>query len=212
MRQGQLSRDVRPRLARVFAVYVLRGVAVWTPLICGLLVAEILTATSFVTPAPLWPDSLRSTLVRTGAPALVILVALLLRLGWSLAPVAAAADGFAPIAALWRSWSLVWARGSRLRTVAVAAPVGVLTVGVYVVIQRAAWQFRSEIRSAVLSAGMENPYAAYVVGFLAPIAVAVLLSAAVTLPFAYTAFAALYARLDSGKARPGGAATTAGTA
>ncbi|MGW2419143.1 hypothetical protein ACWC0C_07745 [Streptomyces sp. NPDC001709] len=190
--EGQLAGALR---ARVLAVYVLRGVPVWTALVNGFLAAEFLTTTEFTAPAPLWPGGGTWTLVRYGAPGTGVLVALLLRLGWTLAPAAAAADRLGPLAALRRSWTLVWSRAGWPRTVAAALPLGVLTVGVYVVAQYAAQPLRPGTRSLVLTYGTDNPYTAYAAGALAPVAVAVLLSATLTLPLAHRVFAALYRRL-----------------
>ncbi|MFB7918181.1 hypothetical protein [Streptomyces sp. NPDC056061] len=101
------------------------------------------------------------------------------------------------MAALRRSWSLVWGRTSSLRTAAVVLPTGVITVGMYGVLHRAGGPLRDGARSAVLTHGTDKPYAAYAAGVLAPIAAAVLLTAALILPAAHTAYAVLYERLSS---------------
>ncbi|MFE8946405.1 hypothetical protein [Streptomyces sp. NPDC007856] len=127
--ERELSTACRSRLPRVLAVYVLRGLSVWTVLVGGFLVSEALTATAFGAPAPLRPDGGPWTFVRYGAPGSAVLTALVLRPGWTLAPAAAAADGLAPLAALRRSWALVWSRAGWLRTGAEALLRGLFTVG-----------------------------------------------------------------------------------
>ncbi|MFF3735447.1 hypothetical protein ACFYXM_35580 [Streptomyces sp. NPDC002476] len=194
------------RLGRVTTVYVLRSVAVWTIPMCAMLVTEYLTSTTFTAPAPLRPESVRSDLVRVVVPGLAVVVALLLRLGLALAPAAAAGDGLTPMAALRRSWSLVWGWTPSLRTVAVVLPTGVITVGTYWVLHRAGGPLRDGVRSAVLTYGTDNPYVAYAAGVLAPIAAAMLLTAALVLPAAHTAHAVLHERLSS----PGGLAAGTG--
>ncbi|MFF4674234.1 hypothetical protein ACFY1C_31140 [Streptomyces sp. NPDC001279] len=62
---------------------------------------------------------------------------------------------------------------------------------------RAAGPLRDGVRSAVLAYGTDNPYVACAAGVLAPIAAAVLLTAAQILPAAHTAYAVLYERLSS---------------
>lgn len=47
-----------------------------------------------------------------------------------------------------------------------------------------------------------NFFAAYYAGILAPVIVGILITAALTLPLAYTAFAALHARLRSSRTPP----------
>ncbi|MFF3631443.1 hypothetical protein [Streptomyces sp. NPDC002164] len=56
---------------------------------------------------------------------------------------------------------------------------------------RAAGPLRDGVRSAVLAYGTDNPYVACAAGVLAPIAAAVLLTAAQILPAAHTAYAVL---------------------
>lgn len=146
---------------------------------------------------PKWEYPDLFVLLRYGPPALGLLVALALRLGWTLAPAVAATEDLLPLAALRRSWSLVWGRASAwLRTVAVALPLGALTIGLYVLLSSAAHPLRSGAASLFLEWGPDNTYAAYVAGVLAPIAAALLLTGALALPPAHTLLAVLEQRLS----------------
>ncbi|WP_051858472.1 hypothetical protein [Streptomyces cellulosae] len=183
-----VARTVEPvretpwRLGRVVAVFGLRSVIVWVLPTAGFLLGVYLEPYTFPR-SPLFA-------ALTGPPTLV---ALFLRLGLTLAPAAAAA-GLGPLAALRRSWTLVWRRRAWLKTLAVALPAGVLTVAVYAVLLGAAGPLRRAVRSAVLAFATDNPYVAYAAGLLAPVAAALLLTAALTIPVVHTAFAVLHER------------------
>ncbi|MFC8591162.1 hypothetical protein [Streptomyces atroolivaceus] len=145
---------------------------------------------------PKWEYPDLFVLLRYGPPLLGVAIALLLRLGWTLAPAAASAEGLSPRAAMRRSWSLVWGRTSAwFRTVAVALPLGGLTVGLYVLLHLVARPLRSGTVSLFLEWGPDNTYGAYAAGLLAPIAAALLLTGALALPPAHTALAILHRRL-----------------
>ncbi|MGW5428481.1 hypothetical protein ACWET9_14885 [Streptomyces sp. NPDC004059] len=199
--EGELRTALRSRLPRVLTVYVLRGLSVWTVLVGGFLVSEALTTTAFGAPTPLRPDGGPWIFVRYTAPGSAVLAALVLRLGWTLAPAAAAADGLAPFAALRRSWALVWSRAGWLRTGAETLLRGLFTVGVYVAAQYAAQPLGSAARSLVLTYGTDNPYTAHAAAALTPVALAALLSAALTLPPAHRGFALRYRRLRPASGR-----------
>ncbi|UNZ15996.1 hypothetical protein [Streptomyces sp. 891-h] len=189
----------RARFRAVLGVYLLRGVCVWVPLVAGVLVEQYFTTTMFreyTVIVPKWQYPNLFALLRYGPPTLGLLITLVLRFSWALAPAAAAVEGLSPFAALRRSWSLVWARSvGWLRAVAVTLPLGVLTVGMYVLLHLAARPLRSRTVSLFLEWGPDNTYAAYVAGLLAPIAVALLLAGALALPPAHTALTVLHQRL-----------------
>ncbi|MGW8379080.1 hypothetical protein [Streptomyces sp. ODS28] len=189
-------RRERARVGSAFGVYVLRGILVWAVVAAGILTQEILTTTKYQAPTIIPPHTLGSTVVKFGAPLLAMCVALLLRLGFSLAPAAAVADGLNPLAALGRSWSLVWRGGAWPRTAAVTLPAGLLVVGVYVAVQYAAGPLHNVVASAFLAHITEIQYVAYAAAVLTPVAVATLASGALTLPFAHTVLAARYAALS----------------
>ncbi|MFJ8882756.1 hypothetical protein ACIRJR_05015 [Streptomyces sp. NPDC102402] len=203
----------RGRLRTVLGVYVLRGVCVWTPVVLGILVEEYFTTTTFreyTAIVPKWEYPNLFEVLRYGPPLLGMASALVLRLGWTLAPAAAAGEGLGPRAAMRRSWSLVWGGASAwLRTVAVALPLGGLTVGLYVLLQAVARPTRAGAATLFLGWGPDNTYAAYVAGVLAPIATALLLTGALVLPPAHTALAVLHQRLArTTRRRPPGPAGT----
>ncbi|MFE5241027.1 MULTISPECIES: hypothetical protein [unclassified Streptomyces] len=193
------------RFRAVLGVYALRGVFVWAPLVAGVLVEETFTTTLFrehTVIVPKWEYPNLFVLLRYGPPLLGLVAALVLRLGWTLAPAVAATEELSPLAALRRSWSLVWGRASAwFRTVAVALPLGALTIGLYVLLSSAAHPLRSGAASLFLEWGPDNTYAAYVAGVLAPIAAALLLTGALALPFAHTVLAVLQQRLSPAVAR-----------
>ncbi|MFJ2774565.1 hypothetical protein [Streptomyces sp. NPDC087300] len=200
-RQPPLEDDPSPAEARarrrsVFAVYALRGLIVWPlPLLTGI-VADRYTGDHLDTPLPLERDSLAFELV-DDSPLAALGVALLLRLALTLAP-AAAADGLGPGAALRRSWSLMWTRTGLVRVLALALPLAALITGVLVLVTNLALPLRPLVRSLVEQA-TGNFFAAYYAGILAPVIVGILVAAAVTLPLAFTAFAALHDRLTSSR-------------
>ncbi|WP_203181754.1 hypothetical protein [Streptomyces pratensis] len=187
------------RFRTVLGVYVLRGVLVWAPLVTGILVEEYFTTTTFreyTAIVPKWEHPNLFVLLHYGPPLLGLALTLLLRFGWALAPATAATEGLAPLAALRRSWSLTWDRATAwFRTVAVALPLAGLTVGMYVLLQFLARPLRPGTVSLFREWGPDNTYAAYVAGNLAPIAVALLLAGALTLPPAHTTLAILQRRL-----------------
>lgn len=189
----------RGRFRAVLGVYVLRAICVWAPVVLGILVEEYFTTTTFreyTAIVPKWEHPHLFELLRYGPPLLGMASALMLRLGWTLAPATAAAEGLGPRAALRRSWSLVWGRASAWsRTLAFALPLGALTVGLYVLLHLAARPLRSGTVHAFLEWGPDNTYAAYVAGLLVPIAVALLLTGALTLPPAHATLAILRQRL-----------------
>ncbi|MEV8227387.1 hypothetical protein AB0P41_15280 [Streptomyces sp. NPDC079167] len=195
----------RGRFRAVLGVYALRGVLVWAPLVLGILVEETFTTTLFrehTVLVPKWEYPNLFELLRYGPPLLGMVIALVLRLGWTLAPATAATEGLGPWAAMRRSWSLVWGRTSAwFRTVAFALPLGVLTVGMYVLLHLAARPLRSGTVHVFLEWGPDNTYAAYVVGLLVPIAVALLLTGALALPPAHAVLAVLQQRLVEARER-----------
>uniref|UniRef100_A0AAU3GTI5 Glycerophosphoryl diester phosphodiesterase membrane domain-containing protein n=1 Tax=Streptomyces sp. NBC_01401 TaxID=2903854 RepID=A0AAU3GTI5_9ACTN len=187
------------RFRTVLGVYALRGVCVWAPLVLGILVEEYFTTTTFreyTAIVPKWEYPHLFPLLRYGPPLLGMVLTLVLRFGWTLAPATAATEGLAPLASLRRSWSLTWGRvGAWFRTMALALPLGALAVGMYLLLHLAARPLRSASVSVFLEWGPDNTYAAYVVGLLVPIAVALLLAGALILPPAHTALAVLHRRL-----------------
>ncbi|MFE2057414.1 hypothetical protein [Streptomyces sp. NPDC059446] len=189
----------RGRFRAVLGVYVLRGVCVWAPVVLGILVEEYFTTTTFreyTAIVPKWEYPHLFEVLRYGPPLLGTASALVLRLGWTLAPAVATAEGLGPRAAMRRSWSLVWGRPSAwFRTVALALALGGLTVGLYVLLHLAVRPLRSGTVHVILEWGPDNTYAAYVAGLLAPIAVALLLTGALALPPAHAALAILRQRL-----------------
>lgn len=195
----------RGRFRAVLGVYVLRGVCVWAPVVLGILVEAYFTTTTFreyTAIVPKWEYPHLFEVLRYGPPLLGTASALLLRLGWTLAPAVAAAEGLGPRAAMRRSWSLVWGRPSAwFRTVAVALPLGGLTVATYVLLHLAARPLRPGTVRVFLEWGPDNTYAAYVAGVLAPIAVGLLLTGALALPPAHATLAVLRQRLVQARER-----------
>ncbi|MFF4162659.1 hypothetical protein [Streptomyces sp. NPDC001741] len=193
------------RFRAVLGVYTLRGLLVWAPVVTGVLVEEAFTTTLFrehTVIVPQWEYPNLFALLRYGPPLLGLLTALLLRLSWILAPSVAATEGLAPVAALRRSWSLVWGgAGAWFRTLAVALPVGGITVAVYLLLHQAARPLRAGTVSLFLDRGPDNTYAAHVAGLLVPIAVALLLAGALTLPPAHPIFGVLHRRLVADRER-----------
>ncbi|MGW8380633.1 hypothetical protein [Streptomyces sp. ODS28] len=199
--EGDGSRGAgRAQVWPVLAVYVLRGLIVWPlPLIFGA-VAHSLTGYQIDTEDQvLEPGSLPYTLV-AASPAVGVVAAALLRFALALAP-AAAADGLGPLAALRRSWSLTWTRAGGIRRLALALPLAALTAGVLRLVVQLALPLRPLVRT-LLEDATGNFFAAYYAGILAPVIVGLLVTAALTLPLTYTAFAVLHDRLRS-TGRPG---------
>ncbi|WP_406146931.1 hypothetical protein [Streptomyces sp. NBC_01012] len=196
---GRVEGQGRGRFRAVLGVYVLRGVCVWAPLVLAVLLEEYLTTTMFreyTAIVPKWEYPHLFPLLRYGLPLLGLVLTLVLRFGWTLAPATAATEGLAPLASLRRSWSLTWGRvGAWFRTMALALPLGALAVGLYLLLHLAARPLRSATVSVFLEWGPDNTYAAYVVGLLVPIAIALLLAGALILPPAHTALAVLHRRL-----------------
>jgi len=200
---GRLGGPPRARFRSVFAAFVLRGVCAWSPLVLGFLVEESFTTTTFreyTALVPKWQYPHLFFALRYGSTSLGLAAVLLLRLGWAVAP-AAAADGLPAAAALRRSWSLVWSRAGRLRTAAVAVPLWALSAGTYALLQLAAAPLHSGAVSLFLEWGPDNTYAAYTAGLLAPVAAASLLTGALTLPSAHIALAVLHRRLAADRER-----------
>ncbi|MEU6825048.1 hypothetical protein ABZ921_30865 [Streptomyces atriruber] len=183
---------VRSRLRAVLSVYALRGLIVWILPLIAMIVAHRLTGDQLDTPLPLERGTLTYELVDS-SPIAALFVAALLRLSLTLAP-AAAADGLGPLAALRRSWSLTWSRAGLVRVLAFALPPAALTAGLIRLVTQLALPLRPAVRT-LLEDATGNFFAAYYAGILAPVIVGILAAAAVVLPFAYTAFAALHTRL-----------------
>ncbi|WP_257138585.1 hypothetical protein [Streptomyces sp. rh34] len=183
---------VPARLRPVLAVYALRSLVVWPLPLLVTAVADRLTGYHLDTPEPLERGSWPHTLVEV-SPAAAVFVAVLLRLALTLAP-AAAADGLGPRAALRRSWSLTWTRAGAPRVLALALPLAALATGVFRLVVQLALPLRPLVRN-LLEPATGNFFAAYYAGILAPVVVGILVTAAVTLPVACTAFAVLHDRL-----------------
>ncbi|MFH9666929.1 hypothetical protein ACH4LQ_16945 [Streptomyces globisporus] len=173
-------------------VYALRGLIVW-PLPIGVAAwADSLTGYHLDTPLPLERGSWPYVLV-SASPAVALGVAVLLRLALALAP-AAAADGLGPWAAVRRSWSLTWTRTGVPRVLVLALPLAAVAAGVLRLAVQAALSLRPLVRE-LLEPAPGNFFAAYYAGILAPVVVGVLVTAALVLPVACTAFAVLHDRL-----------------
>ncbi|WP_248508095.1 hypothetical protein [Streptomyces sp. D2-8] len=119
-----------------------------------------------------------------------------------LGPPASAAAGLGPRAALRRSWSLTWTRSGFARILALALPLAALTAGMVWLVTQLALPLRPLVR-ALLEQATGNFFAAYYAGILAPVLVGMLATAAVTLPFTFSAFAALHGHLRSSRTPPG---------
>jgi hypothetical protein len=200
-REAPLGAPVRGRRRAVLAVYALRGLIVWSlPVVVGV-VAHQLTGYQIDTEDEVlargsWPHTLVSV-----SPVPAVFVAVLLRLALTLAP-AAAADGLGPLAALRRSVSLTWARAGAVRVLALAVPLAALTAGLLRLVVELALPLRPLVRGH-LEPVVGNFFAAYYAGILAPVLVGVLVTAAVVLPVACTAFAVLHERLRGSSATNG---------
>lgn len=200
-------REPSTRLRPVLAVYALRGLIVWPLPLLVAVVADSLTGFHIDTEDLLLErGSWTYTLVEV-SPVAAVFVAVLLRLALTLAP-AAAADGLGPRAALRRSWSLTWTRAGAVRVLALALPVAAVTAGVLRLVVQLALPLRPLVRD-LLEQATGNFFAAYYAGILAPVAVGVLVTAAVILPVSCTAFAVLQDRLRSS---PGARAAADATA
>lgn len=191
---------VRARLRPVLAVYALRGLIVWPLPVLFAVVANRLTGYHIDTEDEIlergsWPHTLIEN-----SPVLAVFVAVLLRLALTLAP-AAAADGLGARAALRRSWSLTWTRTGGIRVLALALPLAALIAGVLRLTVQLALPLRPLVRG-LLEQATGNFFAAYYAGILAPVIVGILITAALTLPLTYTAFASLHARLRSSRTHP----------
>ncbi|MEU2916459.1 hypothetical protein ACFYM3_43625 [Streptomyces massasporeus] len=205
--QGHEPRLADPaRLRPVLAVYALRGLIVWPLPLLATVVAGRLTGNQLDTPEPLERGTWPHTLVEA-SPAAAVSAAVLLRLALALAPAAAAA-GLGPCAALRCSWSLTWTRSGFARVLALALPLAGLTAGAVRLVTELALPLRPLVR-AHLEQAAGNFFAAYYAGILAPVLVGVLVAAAVTLPLAFTAFAALHDHLRSPRTPPRCAGNTA---
>ncbi|NLU68312.1 hypothetical protein [Streptomyces sp. HNM0574] len=171
------------RARTVAAVYVLRALCTGVPPTAGFLAYEAIALA-----APAAPDPVRAV-----PGCLALLAAGGVRLGLALAP-AAAAEGFAPVAALWRSWLLVRSGLGWRRTAAVALPLGACTLGTFLLTPAAALPLRPAVATAFTALGPDNPYAAHAAARLVPVALAALLTGALALPFAQTCLALLHRR------------------
>ncbi len=190
----------RARLRPVFAVYALRGLVVWPLPLLVTAVAYSLTGSQLDTEEQLFkPGSWPYTLI-TASPVVAVFVAVLLRLALALAP-AAAADGLGPCAALRRSWSLTWTRAGAVRVLALALPLAALTAGVLRLVVQLALPLRPLVRT-LLEDVTGNFFAAYYAGILVPVAVGILVTAALALPLTCTTFAVLHDHLRSAHASP----------
>ncbi|MCS0599912.1 hypothetical protein NX794_01450 [Streptomyces sp. LP11] len=191
-REGRSPVTHPARLRPILAVYALRGLIVWPLPLLALATAHALTGDQLDTPQPLERGSWPYTLV-AASPVAAVLAALVLRLAFALAP-AAAATGLGPRAALRRSWSLTWTRAGAARILATTLPLAALTAGALRLATQLALPLRPLTR-ALLEQATGNFFAAYYAGILTPVIVAILVTAAVTLPLSCTAFAALHDRL-----------------
>ncbi|MFF0745480.1 hypothetical protein ACFYVL_34280 [Streptomyces sp. NPDC004111] len=193
------------RRRQVLTVYALRGLAVWSPPLLVGFVAHSLTGYQLDTPLPLERGSLPYTLVEA-SPVAAVGVAVLLRLSLSLAPAAAAA-GLGPRAALRSSWALTRSRAGAAGVLALALPLAALTAGALRLVTQLALPLRPLVRGLVEQA-TGNFFAAYYAGILAPVMIGIVVSAALALPLACTAFASLDDRLRSPGTPPGGMVET----
>ena len=205
--EERLRASVRTRLRPVLAVYTLRGLVVWPLPLLVAVVADSLTGVQLDTEDQLlergsWPYTLIAA-----SPAAAAFVAVLLRLALALAP-AAAAGGLGPRAALRRSWSLTWTRAGGARVLALALPLAALTAGVLRLTVQLALPLRPLVRT-LLEQATGNFFAAYYAGILAPVAVGILVTAALTLPLTCTAFAVLHDHLCAPRTSPRSAGDTA---
>ncbi|MEU9095401.1 hypothetical protein [Streptomyces sp. NPDC048428] len=200
-------RGSSPRLRPVLAVYVLRGLIVWSLPLLVLYVADRLTGDHIDTEDEVlargsWPHALVEV-----SPVAAVFVAVLLRLALTLAP-AAAADGLGARAALRRSWALTRTRAGAVRVLVLALPLAAVTAGVLRLVVQLALPLRPLVRT-LLEEATGNFFAAYYAGILAPVIVGILVTAAVTLPVICTAFAVLQDRLRPPRISPRGAGATA---
>ncbi|MFJ8675709.1 hypothetical protein [Streptomyces sp. NPDC093589] len=205
--EERLRASVRTRLRPVLAVYTLRGLVVWPLPLLVAAVANSFTGVQIDTEDQLlergsWPYTLVAA-----SPAAAAFVAVLLRFALALAP-AAAAGGLGPRAALRRSWSLTWTRSGGARVLALALPLAALTAGVLRLTVQLALPLRPLVRT-LLEQATENFFAAYYAGILAPVAVGILVTAALTLPLTCTAFAVLHDHLRAPRTSPPCAGDTA---
>ncbi|WP_407551035.1 hypothetical protein QOM21_16975 [Streptomyces sp. Pv4-95] len=191
---------VRTGLRPVLAVYALRGLVVWPlPLLVGA-VADRLTGPSLDTEEQILERGSWLYTLIAASPAVAVFAAVLLRLALALAP-AAAADGLGPREALRRSWSLTCTRAGGVRVLALALPLAALTAGVLRLVVQLALPLRPLVR-ALLEQATGNFFAAYYAGILAPVAVGILVTAALALPLTCTAFAVLHDHLRSTRTPP----------
>ncbi|MER5279757.1 hypothetical protein ABT025_29035 [Streptomyces sp. NPDC002809] len=192
------SRGPSARLRPVLAVYVLRGLIVWPLPLLVAVVADRLTGLHLDTEDQILErGSWAHTLVEF-SPVPAAFLAVVLRLALTLAP-AAAADGLGARAALRRSWAMAWTRAGAFRVLALALPLAAVTAGVLRLVVQLALPLRPLVRD-LLEQATGNFFAAYYAGILAPVAVGILVTAAVVLPVSCTAFAVLQGRLRAGSA------------
>lgn len=173
----RLGRRIRAGLGTVFAVHLVRGLAVAAAAALSFAACVGLAAASA---ALSWADPFRfdgpfdslSHLVAMIAPG-----ALLIRLGFALAPSCAALDGTGVWVALRRSWSLVWSRRAWPLTAGALLLTTCYWLPVHLLIRHLAGPLDSVVHSAVLAHVTPNTYVAHAAGLLTPGALAVLLSA-----------------------------------
>jgi hypothetical protein len=208
--RGLWKRSREP-LKTVFALYVVRGVIVAAGVLASmtLCVGVAVGLDAFTSLRPFRGGGPFDTV--NGVASMLLPVALLLRLGFVLAPAASAVDGLPPRAALRRSWQLVWSRRTWPQTGAVVVPTVGYVIGAYLLFWHAAEPLRPAADSWALAHVTSNTYAAHAAGVVAPVAVAVLLTATVTLPVAHTALTALYLRLRDRPTGGRGEAASRGT-
>ncbi|MER6186646.1 hypothetical protein [Streptomyces sp. NPDC001652] len=209
--QGSPESDRSPtaasaRVRPILAVYVLRGLIVWTPPLLAFELTRRLTSNLLDTPLPLAHGSWPYTLV-SASPAVTVCIAVLVRIALALAP-AAAASGLSPHQALIHSWTLTTrTRAGAIRVLTVALPLAALTATVIRLATQLALPVRPFLRD-LLEDATGNFFAAYYAGILAPLIIGILTAAALTFPLTATAFTALYVRLRSSRLSPRIAATT----
>ncbi|MDQ0694459.1 MULTISPECIES: hypothetical protein [unclassified Streptomyces] len=179
---SELWRQARRQAGRAAAVQAGRGVLVGGLALPGALLWS-LADVALPAAEPLLGYVLLALLV----PAVVAL-----RVGLALAPAAAALEGLGATAALHRSWTLV--QGAWWRTTICVVASAALTVGAYVALRYAVEPTDGMAHALALSVSSGNTYLAYAAAQLAPVAVALLLCALLTLPFNHTVLTVLYVR------------------
>ena len=202
---GQLTtrsvwRRIRAGLGSVLAVHLVRGLAVAAAVALSLAVCVGVGA---VLAALSWADPFRSHGPFDSLPGILAMVvpgAFLIRLGFAVAPSCAALDGMTAPAALRRSWSPTWSRRAWPLTAGALLLTTCYWLPVHLLIRHLAGPLDSVVHSAVLAHLTPNTYVAHAAGLLTPDALAVPLSALLTLPLAQTGLTALYLHLRGERA------------